>query len=134
MKLLIGQGTLNDGLMHFDIWENQFEQFKLNRLTDCPTCVQRQFEYLEATAGTVTTALCGRHAVQVSVHGAQKIALADLADKLASSASAVTANDYLLRFSVPPYEISVFPDARAIIKGTDDESVARTLYARYVGS
>ncbi|MBI3733064.1 MAG: ThiF family adenylyltransferase, partial [Chloroflexi bacterium] len=43
MKLLTGQGTLNEGLMHFDVWENRFEQFRLNRLPDCPTCVQRRF-------------------------------------------------------------------------------------------
>jgi molybdopterin/thiamine biosynthesis adenylyltransferase len=134
MKLITGQGTLNDGLMTFDVWENQCEQFKLSRLPDCPTCVQRNFEYLDATAGTVTTALCGRNAVQVSVHGATKISLADLGKKLVGSATHINSNEYMLRFTVEPHEISVFPDARAIIKGTDDESVARTIYARYIGS
>jgi molybdopterin/thiamine biosynthesis adenylyltransferase len=134
MKLITGQGTINDGLMTFDVWENQFDQFKLNRLPDCPTCVLREFEYLDATAGTVTTALCGRNAVQVSVHGASKISLTELGQRLAASATHINTNEYILRFTVEPYEISVFPDARAIIKGTDDEIIARTMYARYIGS
>jgi molybdopterin/thiamine biosynthesis adenylyltransferase len=134
MKLLTGQGVINAGLMHFDVWENQVEQFKLSRLLDCPTCVQRKFEYLDAQAGTVTTALCGRNAVQVRVHGAAPISLSALAQKLSASVTNVNTNEYLLRFSAGEHEFSVFPDARAIIKGTDDESTARTLYARYIGA
>jgi adenylyltransferase/sulfurtransferase len=133
LKLLTGQGTLNEGLMHFDVWENQTAQFKVQRRDDCPTCAQRRFEYLEAKVGTVTTALCGRNAVQVRVRGAPPLALAALAQKLAAIATVHT-NEYLLRFTVDDYELSVFPDARAIIKGTDDESVARTLYAKYIGA
>jgi adenylyltransferase/sulfurtransferase len=134
MKLLTGQGVVNEGLIHFDVWENRFEQFKLSRLVDCPTCVQRQFDYLDAQAGTVTTALCGRNAVQVRVHGASPISLPSLAEKLSASVTNLNTNEYLLRFTAGEYEFSVFPDARAIIKGTDDESTARTLYARYIGS
>ena len=134
MKLLTGQGVLNQGLMHFDVWENRLEQFKLERLADCPTCVQHEFEYLDATAGTVTTALCGRNAVQVRVHGANPISLAALAQKLSASVTNLNTNEYLLRFNAGDFEVSVFPDARAIVKGTDDESAARTIYARYIGS
>ncbi len=134
MKLLTGHGKLNDGLMHFDVWENMCERFKVERRADCPTCVQHQFDYLDASAGTITTALCGRNAVQVRVHGAQPIALDALQRKLAPAVTNINTNEYLLRFSVDDYEVSVFPDARAIIKGTDDESVARTIYARYIGS
>lgn len=134
LKLLTGQGKLNEGLMHFDVWENVCESFKLERRPDCPTCVQHRFEYLDATVGTVTTALCGRNAVQVRIQGAAPIALEALAHKLSASASHIAVNEYLLRFTVDSYEFSVFPDARAIIKGTDDERVARTLYAKYIGS
>ncbi len=133
LKLLTGQGTLNEGLMHFDVWENRFEQIKLKRLADCPTCVQCRFDYLDATVGTVTTVLCGRNAVQVRVRGATPLSLESLAQKL-SPVAKVNANEYMLRFKVDAYEVSVFPDARAIIKGTEDESVARTVYAKYIGS
>ncbi|MCA1553860.1 MAG: thiazole biosynthesis adenylyltransferase ThiF, partial [Chloroflexi bacterium] len=97
-------------------------------------CVQHQFEYLEAQAGTITSALCGRNAVQVRVHGAMPISLEALRRKLSASVADVNTNEYLLRFNVDGFEVSVFPDARAIIKGTDDETVARSVYARYVGS
>jgi molybdopterin/thiamine biosynthesis adenylyltransferase len=134
MKLLTGNGVLNEGLMHFDVWENRFEQFRVNRAADCPTCVHHQFDYLDAKAGTVTTALCGRNAVQVRAQGAPAVSLESLAQKLAASATHISTNEYLLRFTVDPYDISVFADSRAIIKGTDDESVARNLYAKYIGS
>jgi len=134
LKLLTGQGVLNEGLMHFDVWENRFDQFKLSRLADCPTCVQHQFDYLDAQAGTMTTVLCGRNAVQVSIHGASPLSLVSLAQKLSASVTNLNTNEYLLRFNAGEYEVSVFPDARAIIKGTDDESTARTLYARFIGS
>jgi adenylyltransferase/sulfurtransferase len=77
--------------------------------------------------------LCGRNAVQVRVRGAKPLPLDALAQKLSALATIHT-NEYLLRFTVDAYEISVFPDARAIIKGTDDERVARTVYAKYIGA
>ena len=42
-------------------------------------------------------------------------------------------NEYALRFFIAPYEMTVFPDGRAIIKGTSDAGIARSLYAKYVG-
>lgn len=134
MKLMTGKGSVNEGLLHFDVWENQLEQFKVARQEDCPTCGLRQFDFLDARAGTVTTALCGRNAVQVRVQGHAPIALEDLAEKLRGAASNVVVNEHLLRFAADGCEVSVFKDARAIIKGTEDESVAKTLYARYVGN
>jgi adenylyltransferase/sulfurtransferase len=85
------------------------------------------------------TALCGRDAVQVSVAGGRRAGddgayLAALAERFtAGGASAVRSNSYLLRATVDRYEFTVFPDGRAIIKGVNDEAVAATLYARYVG-
>ena len=134
MKLVTGKGTLNEGLINFDVWENHLEQFKVARRTDCPTCVEHQYDFLDARVGTVATSLCGRNAVQVRVHGHAPIALDALAQKLGPAAANLIANEYLVRFNAGGYEFSVFPDARAIIKGTDDESVAKTLYARYIGS
>jgi adenylyltransferase/sulfurtransferase len=43
-------------------------------------------------------------------------------------------NDFVLKFWHEPYEMTLFPDGRAIIKGTSDRTIARSLYARYVGS
>ncbi len=134
MKYLTGSGRLNEALMRFDVWENVCERFNVPRLADCPTCVEHRFEYLEATAGTFTTALCGRKAVQVRVRGAPRLALDALRQKLAPSVSDIAVNEYMLRFAVDNFEVSVFPDARAIVKGTDDEGVARSVYAKYIGA
>jgi adenylyltransferase/sulfurtransferase len=70
--------------------------------------------------------------VQINVRGDAKVPFPDLAKRL-ESVGQVSFNDYILRFVVDSYELTVFPDGRTIVKGTDDEAVARTLYARYIG-
>ncbi|MFQ6058169.1 MAG: ThiF family adenylyltransferase [Anaerolineae bacterium] len=132
LKLLLGRGEPNPGLVHVDLWENTFEVFQASRRDDCPTCGQGRYEYLEAQEGARATVLCGRDAVQVRVRSGRELSLPALAQRL-ESAGEVTFNEYLLRFKVDGYELTVFPDARAIIKGTSDEAVARSLYARYIG-
>ncbi len=135
LKLLAGFGELNSGsLLNFDLLDNSLERFEVLRRPDCPTCGQRDFEFLHAQAGTRTATLCGRNAVQISVAGRPAVDLAELAGRLRQSGIAqVTANPYLLRAPIDGLELTVFADARAIIKGTEDEAVARTVYARYVG-
>ncbi len=133
LKLLSGRGTLNRGLIAVDVWDHSYEQFEsAGRRPDCPACGLGRFDYLEAAIASRTTSLCGRNAVQISVPGAGPLDLAEMAQRLATVGQ-VTVNEYLLRLDVEGYEITLFPDARAIIKGTGQESVARTLYAKYVG-
>ncbi|PKO23550.1 MAG: thiamine biosynthesis protein ThiF [Chloroflexi bacterium HGW-Chloroflexi-1] len=135
IKLLVGQGTLNPGMIHVDLWDDSFDRFELGgRRPDCPTCGQHAYPFLNAEVGTRATTLCGREAVQVSVVGSQGLSLADLATRLqAAGAKTVRTNPFLLRAQIAGHEFTVFPDGRAIIKGTSDEAVAATLYARYVG-
>jgi adenylyltransferase/sulfurtransferase len=75
--------------------------------------------------------LCGRNAVQIH-EGARPLDLKDLAERLAPLGP-VRANEFALRFEIPPYLLTVFPDGRAIVKGTTDVGLARSLYARYIG-
>lgn len=135
LKLLVGRGALNNGMIHVDLWENTFDKFDLGGpRPDCPACGQRDFAFLNAEAGARLTALCGRDAVQVSVAGAPAVNLAALAERLrAAHVGTIQVNPYLLRAAIEGYELTIFPDSRAIIKGTNDEAVAATLYARYVG-
>lgn len=134
MKLLSGQGQLNPGIIHMDIWSHDYEKFTLMRNPECPACGAHDYEYLNAQLGTTTAALCGRNAVQVVVTGKQaRLNLATLAQQLTTVATQVARNDYLLRAQIDGYEFTIFPDSRAIIKGTEDEEVAKSLYARYVG-
>jgi len=137
IKLLVGNGTLNDGMIHVDLWDATFDQFELGApRPGCPACGQGHLEFLEAAAGARTTSLCGRDAVQVSVAGAAENALSlpTLADRLRlGGATDVRSNPFLLRATVDGREFTVFGDGRAIIKGVRDEAEAATLYARYVG-
>jgi adenylyltransferase/sulfurtransferase len=135
IKLIVGQGKLNRGIIHFDVWYNTFEQFATGGpRADCPACQQHNFEFLNQEKGGQTVHLCGRDAVQIRLAGGGKLPLAELAEQLAGVSEITARNDYLLRFQVDGYEITVFADARAIIKGTEDESVARGLYAKYIGT
>ncbi len=115
-----------------DLWTGEIRQVSVpGPDSECPTCGRHEFAYLEG-AIRVPTRLCGRNAVQI--HDRPRVLdLEELRHRLAPL-GAVRANEYVLRFSVAPYEISVFPDGRAIIKGTGDVALARSLYAKYVGS
>jgi adenylyltransferase/sulfurtransferase len=77
--------------------------------------------------------MCGRDSVQIHERG-RLLDLAELNRRLASVAADVRSNDFLLRFRVHSYFVTVFPDGRAIFKGTRDPAVARSLYARYIGA
>jgi hypothetical protein len=134
IKVLVGAGERNKGLIHVDLWENSFESFAIARKSDCIACVQNRFEYLEGEqTGLETASLCGHNAVQVNPGRGHAIDLRSLAERLRGIAE-VSVNDYLLRLSAGEYELTVFPDARAIVKGTDDPAVARGLYAKYIGA
>lgn len=135
MKLITGGGTLNPGLIHMDVWSHDYERFAVaGRQLDCPACGRRDFQFLNAQVGTTSSSLCGRNAVQVAVTGGAPLDLARLERQLAAVATRQARNDYLLRAQIDGYEFTVFPDNRAIIKGTEDVDLAKTLYARYIGS
>jgi adenylyltransferase/sulfurtransferase len=132
-KLLLSGGEEFWGhLTQVDVWTNEWLQIKMERDPECPACGLGQYEFLEAQEGSFVTSLCGREAVQVSVRGEHQISLPRLAERLKTSGQ-VRFNEYMLRCEVEGYDIAVFPNGRAIIKGTTDETMARTLYAKYVG-
>ena len=106
---------------------------KLRDQVDCPTCKGRQFEWLDGQRGSHSAVLCGRNAVQLSPPERQVLDLEKLAAAM-KSVGKVTRNRFLLRLSVESYELTVFPDGRAIINGTEDIAMARKLYAQYVGN
>ena len=135
LKLLTGRAeALHGALMQFDVWRNEWRQLRLGAPSpDCPTCALGRYETLEAESGDLVTVLCGRDAVQVTPRRAAPLDLHALAERL-RAAGEVKVNPYLLRLSAGDYELTVFQDARAIVRGTDDPATARTLYARFVGS
>ncbi len=134
LKYLAGAGELNRGMITIDLWDNSFDVFSVARRDDCVTCAQNRYEYLDGARGDVMTAfLCGRNAVQVNPGKGHALDLASLAERL-RDAGRVSLNEYLLKLELQDYEITVFPDARAIVKGTEDAALARSVYAKYVGA
>src|SRR5690606_13086823 len=136
-KLLSGNlAAVSRSLTVIDLWENRLRQIRLDDLrqkADCRCCQHREFPWLAGERSSQTAVLCGRNAVQLSPPAGVTVSLEELAPKLAT-AGQVTQNRHLLRLSVDPYQITLFPDGRAIIGGTDDIAEARTVYARYVGA
>ncbi len=133
MKLLSGNGeALHGRLISCDVWTGHFQSVRITRNSSCRACAQREFIYLAGQAQPHIT-MCGRDSVQIHERH-RSLDLAALQLRLAPTVEGVRHNDFLLRFRVPPYEMTVFADGRAIFKGTTDPAVARSLYARYIGS
>lgn len=134
VKLLVGNQAGIGDLAAFDVWSQDHEHTPMPRRPDCPCCVQRRFEYLDSKLTSRSATLCGRNAVQVSPAAPIEVDLAQLAARLGAAGDVKVKAGLLLRFAVGEHELTVFPDGRAIVKGTGDPSVARTLYARYIGA
>lgn len=135
LKLLAGRlENLHNSLMQFDVWRNEWRRVALGgRTPDCITCALNRYEMLEAGASDFAAVLCGRNAVQVAPRQATQIDLTALAERLQASGEVQT-NPYLLRLQAGQYELTVFRDARVIVRGTEDTTTARSLYARYIGT
>jgi adenylyltransferase/sulfurtransferase len=136
IKLLSGNHqAINRSLVVIDTWDNRIRQVSLEglRASGCPACRGEEFPWLEGGRASHSAILCGRNAVQLSPPGRNSVSLETLTRKL-TGVGQLTSNRYLLRLAVDDYILTVFPDGRAIIGGTDDIAVARTLYAKYIGN
>jgi len=118
-----------------DLWDNTVRQIKLDsaHTSDCPCCGRREFSWLAGERGGHTAVLCGRNAVQLSFPGRAALPLDQLEAKLAAVGQ-VSRNNYLVRAAIGSYNVTVFPDGRAVIGGTEDIAEARSVYAKYVGN
>jgi len=133
MKILAGkENELHGRLVSCDVWRGKFQSINVARDPGCRACARREFTYLEGDAQPQIT-MCGRNSVQIHEHG-RSLDLKALGGRLAAAGSDVRHNDFLLSFELPPYKLTIFADGRAIVKGTQDAAVARSLYARYIGA
>jgi len=135
LKFLVGGASapeLRRTLLSFDLWTNEHAEISATKpRPGCRACGDREFIHL-AGEGRPHITLCGRNSVQI--HERQRpIDFAEM-DRRLQPHGVVRHNDFVLKFWREPYEMTLFPDGRAIIKGTTDTAVARSLYARYVGS
>ena len=132
LKILArGKESVTARLTTIDIWSGQVRQLAPPaRDPDCPCCARGEFPYLEGKH-RAPISLCGRNAVQIHERS-RPVNLTELASRL-RDLSDIRVNEFALRAVIDRYELTVFPDGRAIIKGTIDTGVARSIYARYVG-
>ena len=133
LKLLVGaEEKMRRTLLSWDVWFNERAEISASRpRAECRCCGERDFVHLEG-AGRPHITLCGRNSVQIHERD-RPIDFGELSQRLEPHGT-VRHNDFVLKFWHEPYEMTLFPDGRAIIKGTTDTGVARSLYARYVGS
>jgi adenylyltransferase/sulfurtransferase len=133
LKILSGhEEALHGRLLTCDVWSGHVQSLRIPRHPQCRACAKKEFPYLAGEAQPHIT-MCGRDSVQIHERS-RTLDLAALRARLAPTVSDVRHNDFLLRFRIPPYEMTVFSDGRAILKGTTDPAVARSLYARYLGA
>lgn len=136
LKLLSGnREAVNPAMTLVDLWQNQIRSIGVanSRSDDCPTCGKKDFAWLEGRRGSSVTRLCGRNSVQISPVTPEQVDLPALAKRLAE-VGRVSVNPFLLRLTVGEYQLTLFADGRTIVGGTDDEAVARTVLAKYLGS
>ena len=133
IKLLVGaHDALRRTMLSHDVWRNERREIAADHpRADCRCCVRREFVHL-AGEGRAHITLCGRNSVQIHERR-RPVDLAEAEARLRPFGS-VRSNGFALRFSHESYEMTIFPDGRAIIKGTTDPAIARSLYARYIGS
>jgi molybdopterin-synthase adenylyltransferase len=132
-KILLGrESELHVSLLAYDVWTNRFQQVKASRDPGCPVCAGHEYTYLEQ-GGATHVSMCGRNSVQIHQSESRGLDLAALKTRL-EQFGPVLAHEFLLKCSLEPYELTVFPDGRVIVKGTQDAAIAKGLYARYIGA
>lgn len=134
LKILAGQPPSRK-ILQVDIWTGTWQTVAAERarIQQCRCCHQRQFRFLEGKENARITRLCGRGAVQVSPQGMNHPDFQGISRRLDKSAE-VDFNRYMMSIRIEGYEIALFADGRSIIRGTEDFSEARAVYAKYIGS
>lgn len=133
LKIVTGaRQSVDRRLWKIDVWKNEFKAINVTGKEGCSGCAQGEYPYLSRERVSRTVSLCGRNAVQIFRSETATVDFSKLARKL-SPLGAVNYNDYLLKASITPYEITIFSNGRAIIGGTQDSGEARSVYAKYIG-
>jgi molybdopterin-synthase adenylyltransferase len=133
MKFLVGaKDKMRRTLLGRDLWTN--DQAEINAAVprgQCPVCQLRDFAHLRGEDRPQIT-LCGRNSVQIHEHH-RPVDFVEMRRRLEPHGK-VNFNQLLLRFERGDYTLTVFADGRALVQGTTDVTVARSLYARFIGS
>jgi molybdopterin/thiamine biosynthesis adenylyltransferase len=133
MKWIVGaHDRMRRTLLSWDVWNNEYSEIDTSRpREDCTVCGKHEFLHLAGLARPQIT-LCGRNSVQIHEHH-RPIDFAELERRLQPHGT-VRRNSMLLWFERGEHRITIFGDGRAIVQGTTDVGLARSLYARFIGS
>jgi adenylyltransferase/sulfurtransferase len=132
LKIILGKKYSKD-LIVYDVWSHDFKRIKISRNDDCECCQKDNFKFLNAERPEVTTVLCGRDSVQITPNVEGKVSLDRLAERLENAGNVKQSPVHII-FKTEDIDITIFSDGRAIIKGTEDETVAKSIYAKYIGT
>jgi len=132
LKILIGADTVSREYHAIDVWDNLSDYIEIEKVPDCPVCVQKRYELLDRAAGAHSASLCGNDSWQIIPEGRREVDFAALAARL-EKAGAVNVTKFLLSFQGQGVSFKLFPDGRAIINDVEDGTAARSVYAEYIG-
>jgi len=137
LKILLGhydnEESTNSNLIVYDTWNHSFDSIIVKKNEKCQCCGNENYEFIDSDDQEIITSLCGRNAIQITPADPKELSLKQIAGKL-EKLGKVKCSDFIMIFTTDETEISLFRDGRAIIKGTNDEKIARSIYARYVGT
>jgi molybdopterin-synthase adenylyltransferase len=138
LKILSGhRDQVPPVLTVIDLWDHTFRTLDVSDLRargDCPACHRGERLWLSGDRGSRSSVLCGRNSVQVLPSQPTNLSLDELVAKWHGHGT-ITRNPYLARLSLDAseLELTVFRDGRAIVRGTEEISAGKAIYAKYVG-
>ncbi len=132
LKILTGSDDIRKDLLSFDLWENSFDTFEIEKDPDCPVCGRREYQYYGKVSGAHTVSMCGKDSMQIIPSREGEVDFVRYADKLQYQGT-VKYTQYTLDFDDGDVQIKLFKSGRAIIKHVSDEQRARAVYAEYIG-
>jgi molybdopterin/thiamine biosynthesis adenylyltransferase len=133
LKFLTGSKDIDDRLLYVDVWARTFQHINARRNPDCPCCGKRDFQFLRSDGTQWATTLCGQNAVHLTTPVEIAMDLDRLAREL-KKVGEVSCNGHVLSFKADGFEMMLFPNGGALIRGTTDVASARTFYSKYVGT
>lgn len=135
LRLLAADEPPEPALVELDVWSGTARRLPVPRADACPCCGDRRFEFLEGGAVDEATSLCGRNTVQVLPPAGAPAPVMELIEGALRGAGLEPARvGPLLRFTAEEHRVTLFPDGRALVEGTEDTSRARAVVARWVGA
>lgn len=133
IKMLLGSTDVNQKLLFYDVWAFEFRALEISQNDSCKCCVEHDYEYLNVKKRTIVTTLCGQDSVQITPIKSGALSLSDFSKKL-SRVGRIKKGKHTLEFKLQDYKITIFTDGRVLIKGTTDENLAKSIYAKYIGT